>query len=299
MLEKALTTARKEIDELERYAKENEIKEFNLTSAYWKEYYPIRTNLRKTREELRSLARQTVEFGEEMEIYFKSTLANDKKLKLTMSKLKAFVERSAQVLGKAKIEYQTALTKMEEFLPKFKLFEKEMEKLTDYESEDFKTWAANLRKGVYVATGGGTVACGIADILLVGMCSAIYNSIAWPAAIAGVEASIAAYKKTYEEAERIGNKIVKSMGALEGDLDYTIAFLVQELDIIREWEEVVENAEENIKLIPREDIPALPQVFLDDIADMKRVAQKFLQRPVDIFGDDAPQADKAVKALLF
>jgi len=66
-------------------------------------------------------------------------------------------------------------------------------------------------------------------------------------------------------------------------LDQSIKFLEQEIDIINEWEEVVDNAENNIDSIPLDEVPTLSQIFIGDIADLKRVAKKFLDRPVAIF----------------
>lgn len=289
-LERKISFAREKIEELEEFCKEKEIQEFNLTSSYWNEYYPIRTNLRHTRQQLRSLARKTVKFANETEAYFNSDLADKEKLEFTMKNLKAFVKKSAEILGKAKIEYESALDKMEEFLPKFRQFKIEMTKLTKFEDASFKKWEADIRGGVYGGTAGGSVACGFADIALLGMCSAIYNSIAWPAAIASVEATIASYKAQFNKAQRLGVRLVDSFDEVKGQLDQSIKFLEQELDIINDWEEVVDNAEKNIELIPVDKVPTLSQIFINDIADMKRVAKTFLQRPVAVFGNDAPQA---------
>merc|ERR1712004_925941 len=243
-LESKVNFAREEIEQLERFCEENEVRNFDLTSSYWNEYYPIRTNLRQTREQLRSLARKTVKFGEEMEVYFNSALANDRKLKLAMNKLKS------------------------------------------YDDATYKKWEAEIRGSVYGGTAAGTVACGLAglaDIALLGVCSAIYNSVAWPAAVASVEITIAAYKAQFEEAQSLGVRLVRSFKELEGQLDQSIKFLEQEIDIINEWEEVVDNAENNIDSIPLDEVPTLSQIFIGDIADLKRVAKKFLDRPFAIF----------------
>jgi len=285
-LESKVNFAREEIEQLERFCEENEVRNFDLTSSYWNEYYPIRTDLRQTREQLRSLARKTVKFGEEMEVYFNSALANDRKLKLAMNKLKVFLKSSGEILEAANIQYQSALAKLEAFLPNFKNFEIEMTKLTSYDDATYKKWEAEIRGSVYGGTAAGTVACGLAglaDIALLGVCSAIYNSVAWPAAVASVEITIAAYKAQFEAAQSLGVRLVRSFKELEGQLDQSIKFLEQEIDIINEWEEVVDNAENNIDSIPLDEVPTLSQIFIGDIADLKRVAKKFLDRPFAIF----------------
>jgi len=134
-LEESINAAREEIEELEKFCEEYEIVEFNLSKFFWAEYYPIRTNLRKTRENLRFLARQTVTFANETEIIFNSALGNESKLKTVMERMKRFLKKSGQILEASKTEYDSAMTKMENFLPKFKDFERNMGTLTDYNSE--------------------------------------------------------------------------------------------------------------------------------------------------------------------
>jgi len=199
------------------------------------------------------LARQTVTFANQTEIIFNSALGNESKLKTVMERMKRFLKKSGQILEASKTEYDSAMTKMENFLPKFKDFERNMGTLTDYNSE-------RCYHGTTLAT-----------MMVFGCTSWHYNMVAM--------------KKKSE-------KLVTRFGGLEDGLKEAIAFLEEEIYIINEWDALVDNAEANIAMIPSNLLADVPQLFTDDLKEMKRVAKEFLRRPINLFGTDSPQADQ-------
>ena len=94
-------------------------------------------------------------------------------------------------------------------------------------------------------------------------------------------------KKTKESAERISATITN----LKSKLDGATTFLVDELIIINEWKVNVDSVKESIEDIPLEDVPILRDVFVIGIDELQDSAQKFLDRPDDVFGDDDESTD--------
>ena len=94
-------------------------------------------------------------------------------------------------------------------------------------------------------------------------------------------------KITKESAERISATITN----LKSKLDGATTFLKDELAIINEWKADVDSVKASIEDIPSEDVPILRDVFVIGIDDLQDSAQKFLDRPDDVFGDDDESPD--------
>ena len=94
-------------------------------------------------------------------------------------------------------------------------------------------------------------------------------------------------KITKESAERISATITN----LKSKLDGATTFLVDELVIINEWKANVDSVKESIEDIPLEDVPILRDVFVIGIDELQDSAQKFLDRPDDVFGDNDESTD--------
>ena len=119
---------------------------------------------------------------------------------------------------------------------------------------------------------------------ILGLCSAIYNSIAWPAAIGGVEGAIAAYTSQLEKVKLAGDEINLRMTGLDTSMKETIAFLETEVKIIIEWQEDVENVQDTVSQFNAQQLSELKEVFIDGIDDLQASAQAFLDRPDNVFG---------------
>lgn len=155
--------------------------------------------------------------------------------------------------------------------------------LNEDDAESAK-WKADVRGGIYGGASAGTVACIIGDVLgALGICSAIYNSIAWPAAVGGVEGAIAAYNAQLEKVREAGDQINSRMQSLDTSMKETIGFLEAEVTIIIEWQEDAESVQDTVSQFDAQTLSVLKNVFIEGINDLQASAQAFLDRPDNIF----------------
>lgn len=206
-------------------------------------------------------------------------------IKAQMHTLKKFLKESIVILQEAEAEYKSAIDKLETFAPKIYDFNEEVKKMLDEDDIASAVWKAEVRAGIYSGASAGTVACIVGDALgALGICSAIYNSIAWPAAVGGVEGAIAAYNSQLETVREAGDQINSRMQALDTSMKETIGFLETEVGIIIEWQEDAENVQDTVSQFDAQTLSVLKDVFITGITDLQASAQSFLDRPDNIFG---------------
>jgi hypothetical protein len=206
-------------------------------------------------------------------------------IKGQMHTLKKFLKESMPILQEAEAEYKSAIEKLETFAPKFFDFNQEVKKMLDQGDALWYKWTSEVRAGVYAGAGTGTTICIIVDVAgAAGLCSAIYNSIAWPAAIGGVEGAIAAYTAQLKKVESAGDEINLRMTGLDTSMKETIHFLETEVKIIIEWQEDVENVQDTVSQCNAQELSELKNVFIEGIDDLQASAQAFLDRPENVFG---------------
>jgi len=278
-----------EVKRLETITATNELKAYKLSDAYYGEFYPIRTNLRKTRTELRKLADETVNMCTKVKAFFDHSdkIGAVKTLELELKTLHRFLTKSIPILRNAETQYQDAMAKLEKFEPKIQSFERQLNRMLDKSSADYEKWTSDVRAGVYSGASAGTVGCIIADALgALGICSAIYNAIAWPAAIGGVEAAIAEYSTQLETTKQVGGRVLGIMSTMSDKVGDTLHFLEEELNLINAWQSDVHSLKESIDDIPLELVVSLSDVFIIGLDDLKASAQAFLDRPNIFEADD-------------
>lgn len=285
----ALDSIHNEIKILETITATTEMKAFKLSESYYGEFYPIRTNLRQTRLELKKLAKETVNVCKKMRLFFdnKDEVGAIQTLDLELKTMHRFLTKSMSILEKADQQYQSAMAKLDKFEPTISQFERQITRMLDKSSADYDKWTKDVRGGVYGTTAAGTVGCIVADVLgAFGLCSSIYNAVAWPSAIGGVEAAIDAYYGQLERTKGVGRRIINITGKMSGEVGHTMKFLEEELVLINAWQIDVESLKDNIDDIPLEKVAILADVFIIGIDDLQASAQAFLDRPDNVFGTD-------------
>ena len=156
----------KEIKILQKLAETTNLKSHKLNKAYYHEYLPIKSNLRKTRLKLTRYAKKTVNMSKKIRGFYDNTnIGDDVAIKGQMHTLKKFLKESISILQEAEAEYISAIAKIETFAPKFFDFNEEVKKMLDKDDAASAIWKAEVRAGVYVGAGGGTIGCIIADLL--------------------------------------------------------------------------------------------------------------------------------------
>ena len=90
-----------------------------LSQDYYREFYPIRQNLRRTRLGLRELASETVVMTRKVRIFFNLSerLGNKRALELQMGELEALIDKSIPILQMADREYRASIAKLETLEP--------------------------------------------------------------------------------------------------------------------------------------------------------------------------------------
>ena len=132
-----------------------------------------------------------------------------------------------------------------------------------------------LKRGTYISRSN----------LISGICSAIYNAIAWPTAITAVEVSLNEKMNALENLKDIAQSILQKTNGLSGNMDETINFLEHELGIIQDWRSEVDNVKRHIDTFPLEEIPLVKDIFVTDMDGLQAAAQRFLDQPEVVFAD--------------
>ena len=86
-----------------------------------------------------------------------------------------------------------------------------------------------------------------------------------------------------ENLKRIADSILEKTNGLSSNLDLTLNFLEEELAIIQNWHGEVDSVKKNIDIFPLEEIPLVKDFFVFGIDNLETTAQRFLDRPEDVF----------------
>ena len=157
----------KEIELLDKYVFRNltEIKK-SLNTSYNEEFLKVEENLNEIKSQLQDLSDEFISIINNLKDYSESSSIQTLKWQLTT--FKDFVTNILlPKLQKIDSEYNNALVKLEAFAPKFFVITQEMKPLLDKGSDEYASWAGNLRAAVYTPTGAGTTTCIVLDALLI------------------------------------------------------------------------------------------------------------------------------------
>ena len=121
--------------------------------------------------------------------------------------------------------------------------------------------------------------------VFVGACSAIYNSIAWPATVGGVEVAILAYEDELNRMIFTSESILANISELDGTMNEAINFLTVELNIIIDWQSNSESVRARVSRLSPEKLKKIEKIFARGLDELKASAEEFLERPDKIFGD--------------
>lgn len=262
-----------------------------LSETYYREFHPIRQNLRRTRLGLRSLATETMVMTRNVRIFFNLSerLGNKRALELQMGELEALIDKSIPILQMADREYRASIAKLEKLEPMMNILVAKLNRLLDRSSDEHAAYALLVRAGAYGSATGGTVTFAFLDAVgCLGICSAIYNAIAWPTAITAVEVSLNEKMNALKNLKDIAQSILQKTNGLSGKMDETINFLEHELGIIQDWRSEVDNVKRHIDTFPLEEIPLVKAIFVTDMDGLQAAAQRFLNQPEDVFTDANP-----------
>merc|ERR1712029_279653 len=262
-----------------------------LSETYYREFHPIRQNLRRTRLGLRSLATETMVMTRNVRIFFNLSerLGNKRALELQMGELEALIDKSIPILQMVDREYRASIAKLEKLEPMMNILVAKLNRLLDRSSVEHAAYAERLRGIAYSGTSFGTTLMIVFDgVGCLGICSAIYNLIAWPTAIASVETALNDKMNALENLKDIAQSILQKTNGLSGNMDETIDFLEHELGIIQDWRSEVDNVKRHIDTFPLEEIPLVKAIFVMDMDGLQAAAQRFLDQPEDVFTDANP-----------
>ena len=129
-----------------------------LSQVYYREFYPIRQNLRRTRLGLRELASETVVMTRKVRIFFNLSerLGNKRALELQMGELEALIDKSIPILQMADREYRASIAKLEKLEPMMNILVAKLNRLLDRSSDEHASYAETLRGISYSGTMAGT-----------------------------------------------------------------------------------------------------------------------------------------------
>ena len=81
-----------------------------------------------------------------------------------------------------------------------------------------------------------------------------------------------------ENLKKIADSILERTNGLSSNSDLTLNFLEEELAIIKNWHHEVDSVKDIIDTIPLDE-----DIFVIGIDDLETTAQRFLDRPEDVF----------------
>ena len=157
----------KEIQLLDKYVFRNltEIKQ-DLNTTYHQEFLKVEENLEEIKSQLMDLSNEIITLINNLKDY--SETSSIQTLKWQLNTFKGFmVNILLPKFQKLDSEYKKALVKLEAFAPKFFVITQEMKPLLDKGSDEYASWASDLRAAVYTPTGAGTTTCIVLDALLI------------------------------------------------------------------------------------------------------------------------------------
>merc|ERR1711983_309022 len=259
-----------------------------LSENYYREFHPIRQNLRRTRLGLRSLATETVIMTRKVRIFFNLSerLGNKRALELQMGELEALIDKSIPILQMADREYRASIAKLETLEPMMNTLVAKLNRELVIISNDI---ASHRAAGTFARV--ATVAT---DVLgCSGICYLINNLVPMPTATdlaSAMESAVAALDERMDALENLkdmAESILQRTNGLSGNLGGTLNFLEDELGIIQDWRAEVDSVKRDIDTFPLEEIPLVKDIFVIGMDGLQSSAQRFLDQPEDVFTDTA------------
>jgi len=279
------------IDQIKVEFQQLEQENAKLNSDFLDDFLNVRVKLGETRQKLRVLAVETVSSVRRMKTYLTEleTSPDIKLLKKYLQVMKNLVIRTDEQLKKAKIDYNDAIETLKNFEARLGKFHGELKHQQDTNSEDYQSYASDIRAAVYSSCTGVTVGMIIADIFgCFGICSASATSTCWAVGATTVETTLASYSSSLEAISERIETMKNEVTGLEGTGIKGINFLENELKHINEWEY---HASEIARELAADDsaeflaeFVSARKSFMILIDDLGEVAQKFINQPVSFYG---------------
>jgi len=190
-----------------------------------------------------------------------------------------------KTLKEALEKYNSAVATFEKLNHSIATQNRNLEKMTDKNSAEYKAWTEKVRGGLYGTIAGTTVGCIVADALGgFGLCSLTSAIISIPTAIA-FEAEIAIYSATLEKLKSITGRMLESGYNFDNAINEAIEILTEEIDLINNWANSAEVVNKNIDKYPQQYLKkykSIRTVFINGLDDLNNAAEQFLEQPVDI-----------------
>jgi hypothetical protein len=259
-----------------------ELKSLDLTSEFLDDYSVIRADLRNARFDLRKLARKTVILTEDIKGLLKIWDEKSKwEIQEQFDTLKQFLVDAVPIFKSAEEKYKNAITKLSDSQLTFDLFKVRITHMNTKGTEEYDKWTTTVRAAVYGTAGAGTAGCILSDIFLFtfGACSAIYNSVTWPATIAGVETAIDNYEKELQEMADTSGDILATIGELDVTVSGAIDFLTVELNLIIDWQANSDSIRARVTRLSPAKLKQIESIFARGLDELKASAEAFLARP--------------------
>jgi len=286
-LDGALEELDEKVKALQNATTQIELKNIEMTREFLDNYFVVREDLRNARFELRKLARKTVILTDDikglLEIWDgKSNF----EIQEQFDTLKQFLTDAVPIFKSSEEKYKNAITSLSNSQVTFDLFKVGIQNMNTKGTTEYATWTQTVRGSVYGTTSAGTIGCIFADIFVTfGTCSAIYNSVAWPSTISGVELSIAHYESELARMIATSESILTNISELDGTMDEAIDFLTVELNIIIDWQANSDSVRTRVSRLSPEKLKRIEKIFARGLDELKASAEKFLERPDKIFED--------------
>jgi len=264
--------------------------EAQLQKSFIHQFAEAKSNLRKSRQEVRALAQETVSLTQDVIVLMDH---NEDivvvEVEVAIQSLKELLSRTKELLSKAKVQYNLAITTMDKMEGDLKIKIVELEALGDEKSVKYQKFAKDVRGGVYGGCGAVTAGMIIADVFgCFGICSATATSACWVTAIPSVEATLATYRAAVGEMKNKTEEVKHQIESLGSVVDDAINALETEIDILVRWDAVagrlsakLEKKTFQAKILAK--VKRIRAVLVSGVKDLQNVANEFLALPEVLF----------------
>merc|ERR1739849_37458 len=161
----SLIEAERNILEMDAELKLLETEELQFEDNYFPAYNEAKRYLRETRQGLRKLAQKTVTEVRDLKILLEDLDKNEDPilLKTSLDKMKDLMIETLKTLKEALEKYNSAVATFEKLNHSIATQNRNLEKMTDKNSAEYKAWTEKVRGGLYGTIAGTTVGCIVAD----------------------------------------------------------------------------------------------------------------------------------------
>ena len=284
-LEGFVAEANEKINNLNVKLKSLEKDNAQFKSEYFDEFNKAKSELRQVRHRLRQLAGRTTTETRDLKILLKALDESDDTflLKSAIEKMKNLLVLSKDALIEAKEKYYQAIETFENLNSSIQTQNRILKNLLDTESEEHKYWKSKVRISAY----GGTISSSITGFIIadiagcMGICSALGNIVVIGTATATIEGIIQSYSAELEKFETLTGDMLVSGQKIDETIKEGIAFLDEEIDVLKRWSNNVDTLSESIDTYPQEylkKIKAIRTIFINGLNDLQTTACEFLRR---------------------